>query len=200
MFLLKEKTVPRKLGREEIGKLKALYGIRRGPEYFFSLLHAVRELGLSAEEKEDLGLIYVSHLGPVHQVRKYVDDLLSFPPEECSPALFSHSVFNAPTAFLTQHLSLHGPSLCLCGFRDLVEASVLSAYAWLETSCCARVLLLCSDEESEISSKITELTGLKLFPSTHLLLLGEKGADEKSLPASPRLLIEKINRQIREEK
>lgn len=195
MHLLKEKILPRQISREEISALKKAHGIRRIPDYFSSLLYAAEQMELSAEEKKDLGIIYVSHLGPVGQVHKYVEDLLTYPPDQCSPAFFSHSVFNAPAAFLTKHLNIRGSSLCVCGFQQIIEASVLTAYAWLNTAYCPRVLVIYSDEEVEISTKISELTGLKTFQKNHLLLL-EKGKEEnRTKDFLPGQLITKIKQQ-----
>ena len=195
MYLLKEKIVPLDASREEIAKLKQLYGIRRSPEYFLSLLRAMRQLELTPEEKDGVGVIYASHLGPVGQIGRYMGDLLEFPPDQCSPAYFSHSVFNAPAAFLTKYLELQGPGLCVCGFQELIESSINSAFAWLKTSYCARVVVIFSDELTDISAKISELTGLRLFRATHLLLLGGPGTAEGAQHVSPEELTAKIKPQ-----
>lgn len=195
MYLLKEKIISHDTDKEELQQVKRSFGIRRIPDYFLSLLYAVQKMELSEEEKEGLGIIYASHLGPIGQVHKYIDDLLTYPPEECSPAFFSHSVFNAPVAFLTKYLNIQGSSLSVCGFQQIIESSVLSAFAWLKTSYCKNVLIIYSDDISGISCKISDLTGLQLFASDHLLLLTGEAMGESCRKLSAEEIIEKIKKQ-----
>lgn len=180
MYLLKEKIISSEIDSEQALQLKRIYGIRRIPQYFLSLLNAGHQMDLTEEDNGDLGIIYVSHLGPIQQVGKYVDDLLTFPPEECSPAYFSHSVFNAPVAFLTKHLNIQGSSLSVCGFQQIIKSSILTAYSWLKTSYTSKVLLIYSDDISNLSLKISELTGLELFKNHYILLLGNKSSGEEN--------------------
>ena len=195
MYLLKEKIFPGSISADEIRQIKQFYKIRRMPEYFLSLLYALHQMELSVEEKADLGIIYASHLGPVNEVGKYVNDLLTFPPDQCSPAYFSHSVFNAPVAFLTKYMEIYGSSLCLCGFQQLIESSVQSAYAWLECGYCRRVLIIYSDDRTALADTITDLTGLKTFQATHILLLSSESTGENPVVCSPETIIEKVKQQ-----
>lgn len=195
MYLLDEKIFPVEFTPGEIRELKQIFGIRRMPEYFLSLLGAVHRMELPPEDKENLGVIYASHLGPVKEVRKYVEDLLTYASEECSPALFSQSVFNAPVACLTNHLDIHGPCLSVCGFQDIIKSPVLTAGAWLQSGYCEKVLLIFSDENSGIAAQIAEMTGVQSFRTQHLLLLTEN-ADNKNIPGfTPEKLIEHIRVQ-----
>lgn len=192
MFLLRKAVLPRDISRDEQTQVKKMFGIKRIPQYFTVLLSAMQQMRLSDSEKESMGIICVSHLGPVEQVHKYIDDLLTFPPEECSPAFFSHSVFNAPAAFLTRYMDIRGPSLSVCGFQQIVKSSVLSAYSWLETSYCSKVLMVFSDENAEISRKIESLTGVELFKHTHLVLLGKNNEGGTGEPMTPEELTEYV--------
>ena len=195
MYLRKEKVFLSELSKEQAASLKKLYGIRRIPAYFLSLLGAAHEMELTSEEKEDLGIIYVSHLGPIEQVHKYVNDLLVYRPEDCSPAYFSHSVFNAPAAFLTKHLNLQSSCLSVCGFLQIIESSVLSACSWLKTGYCSRVMVIFTDDISEISLKISDLTGLRLFKNHYILLL-ENAPDNAEKRIMPEQLIEHVKQTI----
>ena len=150
---------------------------------------------LAAGERESLGIIYASHLGPVSEVHKYVDDLLTYAPEECSPALFSQSVFNAPVACLTHCLGIHGPCLSVCGFQSIAVSSVMTACAWLQSACCGKVLLICSDESAGIACKISEMTGMDRFKFNHFLLLAGSTKNEKAPFFTPEELIEHIRNQ-----
>lgn len=195
MYLLREKIFPGSISADEIRMIKQFYKIRRMPEYFLSLLYCLHQMELTAAEKTDLGIIYASHLGPVNEVGKYVNDLLTFPPDQCSPAYFSHSVFNAPVAFLTKYLEIYGSGLCLCGFQQIIEASVQSAYAWLESGCCKQVLVIYSDDQSALADTISGLTGLKIFNSTNILLLSSEAAGETAVSCTPEVIIEKVKQQ-----
>lgn len=177
MHLIKQAIVSHDISNDIQTQVKKQYSIKRMPQYFLSLLWAMQQMHLNDFEKQDMGIIYVSHLGPIQQVHKYIDDLLTYPPNECSPAFFSHSVFNAPVAFLTRYMDIQGPSLSVCGFQQIVEAAVLSAYSWLKTSYCSKVLVIFSDEHADISQKISDLTGLQLFRDTHIILLGKNNAE-----------------------
>lgn len=192
MLLLKKFTAPRDITDEQIKEVKNIYGIKRIPHYFSSLLWATHQMNLSDIEKQDLGIIYVSHLGPIHQVNKYINDLLTYPPNECSPAFFSHSVFNAPVAFLTKYMNVQGPSLSVCGFQQIIKASVLSAFSWLKTSYCSKVLIIYSDENVDISQKISDLTGLQLFQQNHIILLGSASKEMGENSLKPDHIIEMI--------
>ena len=197
MHLIKEQIFSAETDINKIQFIKKIYEIRRIPEYFLRLLHAMHEFALPEEEKEETGIIYVSHLGPVKQVHKYVDDLLTYPPELCSPTYFSQSVFNAPVAFLTKHLNMNGSSLSVCGFQSIIDSSILTAYSWLKTSYCKRVLLIFSDDISDISGTISSLTGLKLFQTHHILLLENTDMDstDNGNEFTVKKLIEKIKQQ-----
>ena len=197
MHLLKEQIFSAETDINEMQFIKKIYGIRRIPEYFLRLLYAMHQLALTEEEKAETGIIYVSHLGPVKQVHKYVDDLLTYPPEQCSPAYFSQSVVNAPVAFLTKYLNMNGSSLCVCGFQKIIDSSILTAYSWLKTCYCKKILLVFSDDISDIAGTISDLTGLKLFQSTHILLLENAGtgSTDNGDTFTVKKLIEKIKQQ-----
>lgn len=196
MYLLKEKIFPAVINKEEMLSIKQLYGIRRMPDYFLALLDAMHKTDLSDEEKDGLGIIYASHLGPLKQVHKYVEDLLTFPPEECSPAYFSHSVFNAPIAFLTKFLNINSASLSVCGFRQIIESSVMTAYSWLKTSYCRKVIIIYSDDISDISHTISNLTGLQIFKNINVILLSNDAPDENSADLTYDQIIEHIKQNI----
>ena len=199
MYLRKENIFASEISKEQAASLKQSYGIRRIPPYFLSLLGAAHDMALKEEEKEGLGIIYVSHLGPVDQIHKYVNDLLTYQPEDCSPAYFSHSVFNAPAAFLTKHLNLHCSCLSVCGFRQIIESSVLTAYSWLKTGYCSRVMMIFTDDISEISLKISDLTGLRLFKN-HYILLVENAPEGATDRIAPEQLIEHVKQTFEKEK
>lgn len=193
MYLLREAIVSHDISNDQQAQIKKLYGIKRMPQYFLSLLWAMQQIHLSDLEKQDMGILYVSHVGPIQQVQKYIDDLLIYPPEECSPVFFSNSVFNAPVAFLTKYMDIQGPSLSLCGFQQIIKASVLSAYSWLKTSYCSKVLVIYSDENADISQRISKLTGLQLFQHTHIILLGQNNEDA----GGDRLIPEQIIKHVK---
>ena len=193
--MLDEKCFPEEISSGEIRTLKQTFGIRRMPEYFLTLLYGAYKMELTPEERGELGMIYVSHLGPVNEVHKYVEDLLTYEAEECSPALFSQSVFNAPLACLTNNLGIHGSCLSVCGFQNITESSVLTAFSWLQSAYCEKVLLIFSDENSGMAGRISEMTGVQRFKFPHFLLLAEKTNNENAPAFTPEQLIGYIRKQ-----
>ncbi|MBO7147007.1 MAG: beta-ketoacyl synthase chain length factor [Lentisphaeria bacterium] len=179
-------------GQKAYAEIKRKYEIPRLPEYFLHLLQTADSLEIPTEKLPRMGILYVSHLGPMGQIVHFMNDLMDYTPDQVSPKYFSHGVFNAPTAYLSRYLGCHGPALSLCGFSRIIESSIRTAASWLATGSCENILLIFSDEDIPFSQEISSMTGLQRFLPTHALWLSSEPDDPNAKQITADDLIQQI--------
>jgi len=114
MHLIKQATVSHDISNDIQTQVKKQYSIKRMPQYFLSLLWAMQQMHLNDFEKQDMGIIYVSHLGPIQQVHKYIDDLLEAAAKEVEidlPHNMVHEEIHRMIHQYEDHLKMQGLSL-----------------------------------------------------------------------------------------
>ena len=97
-------------------------------------------------DKQNLGIILSTALGPHATTFKYLDDILEYGDDSTSPTLFSHSVHNAATSYISATIGCRGPTLTLSQFGLSFHQTLILAQAWLDEGRCDYVLAGSVDE------------------------------------------------------
>ena len=103
-------------------------------------------VALSGPERERLGLVLATGMGPHEANFGFVSGLLKFGLDQGSPSLFSHSVHNAPLAYIAAMAGAHGPAVSLTHFAIPFHQALGAARLWLDDGTCDHVLVGAADE------------------------------------------------------
>ena len=93
-----------------------------------------------------IGLIVASAFATHATTFQFLDDILTYGDGEVSPTVFSHSVQNAPAAYIATSLELPGPVLTLTQVHFAFHHALILAEAWLAGGRCDYVLVGAMDE------------------------------------------------------
>lgn len=120
-------------------------------------------------DKQNLGIIVSTALGPHATTFKYLDDILDYGDDSTSPTLFSHSVHNAAASYITTALKCRGATLTISQFGLSFHHALILAKSWLAEGRCDYVLVGSVDEcspamEYIVSQKVTPATDGRIHP------------------------------------
>lgn len=130
--------------------------------------------GLSPD-KQNLGIIVSTALGPHATTFKYLNDILDYGDAGPSPTLFSHSVHNAAASYIAATLECRGPTLTISQFGLSFHHALILARAWLDEGRCDYVLAGSVDECSPAMEYIvSQKTALAADGRIHPFTFGDK--------------------------
>jgi 3-oxoacyl-[acyl-carrier-protein] synthase II len=113
----------------------------------FAAADALADARLSPDaDRSRIGLIVTSALGTHVTTFQFLDEILTYGDGGVSPTVFSHSVQNAPAAYIASTLDLRGPVLTLTQVHFAFHQALLLATGWLANGCCDHVLVGGMDE------------------------------------------------------
>ncbi len=101
---------------------------------------AFKDSGLGFEAKKTLGIIISTVFGPHVTTFRFLDDILNYGDANVSPTIFSHSVHNAATSYISLLLQSRGPTLTITQFAKSFHQSVILAESWLKEGRCDYIL------------------------------------------------------------
>ena len=145
---------------------------------------ALVDSGLQEEEKETLGIILATALGPHVTTFKFLDDILTYGDKGVSPTLFSHSVHNAAASYIASNLGSHGPTLTVTQFADSFSQALVIAQSWLQEKRCANILVGSVDQLGKEMEYILTAKAPELIPQeggVFFLLTEKESANKYSL-------------------
>ena len=118
---------------------------------------AIEQANLSVKEIAETAIIAATGFGAHNTTFKFLDDILEFGQEAPSPTLFSNSVHNAPSFYITNFLKLKGLSITFTGLqKPFVPAFNYSEYL-IKSGQYKHVLLVTGDEISEPMLEMSKL-------------------------------------------
>lgn len=106
--------------------------------------------GLDEVDPERIGVILATGLGPHQRTFRFLDGLLEFGDDAGSPTDFSHSVHNAPAAYVSSVLQVRGPVHTVTDFDFGFQHALRLAECWLENDRSDVVLLGMAEELGEV--------------------------------------------------
>ena len=113
----------------------------------FAAADALADAQIPAElDRSRIGLIVASALGTHATTFQFLDEILTYGDAGVSPTVFSHSVQNAPAAYIASVLDLRGPVLTLTQVHFALHHALILAAGWLARRQCDHVLVGAMDE------------------------------------------------------
>jgi 3-oxoacyl-[acyl-carrier-protein] synthase II len=114
-------------------------------------------------DRSRLGLIVSSALGTHGTTFQFLDEILTYGDAGVSPTVFSHSVQNAPAAYIASALDLRGPALTLTQMPFAFHHGLLLAAGWLASGRCDQVLV---GSMEELGAVMNHVCRSMLVPAT----------------------------------
>ena len=118
---------------------------------------AIQQSELSTEEKTETALIAATGFGAHNTTFKFLDDILEFGQTAPSPTLFSNSVHNAPSFYITHFLKLKGASMTFTGMNQPFMPAFNYATFLIKSGQYKNVLLVAGDEISDPMLEMSKL-------------------------------------------
>jgi 3-oxoacyl-[acyl-carrier-protein] synthase II len=136
---------------EILADSKVLKKMRRADKFIrmavLAAWDAVQDSGITLDgEKNSLGIIVATALGPHATTFRFLDDILEYGDAEVSPTVFSHSVHNAAASYISTAVQSRGPTLTVTQFGFAFHHALMLAGAWLREGRCKYVLAGSVDE------------------------------------------------------
>ena len=112
----------------------------------YVVLKALQDAQLSKDNLDNTKFIFNSPQDPSRKVERYIQKLVTFGEVGASPIMFSTSIHNASTSFISQTFNLIGPSSTISNMELSLASSIELATLWLEGSIVDRVIVVSGDE------------------------------------------------------
>jgi 3-oxoacyl-[acyl-carrier-protein] synthase II len=100
--------------------------------------------------QKKIGVILATAFGPHVTTFNFLDGILDYGDAAVSPTMFSNSVHNAATSYITMSLDIKGPAMTITQFRFSFQAAMQLASAWLDEERCEYVLLGAVDQYGDV--------------------------------------------------
>lgn len=143
---------------EALSDPAAMRGMRRaGRLCRMAVLAAGDALGdceMPTPAPERVGVVFATGLGPHVRTFEFLDSILDFGQAAASPTSFSHSVHNAPAAYVSQQLDRRGPALTVTDFEAAFQQAVAVAECWLAQQRCDLVLVGAGEELGQVLAHV----------------------------------------------
>ena len=118
---------------------------------------AIRQSGISEQEIARTALITATGFGAHNTTFKFLDDIIEFGQSAPSPTLFSNSVHNAPSFYITHFLKIKGLSVTFTGLNQPFAEAFNYASFLVKSGEYKNVLLVAGDEISAPMLKMSQL-------------------------------------------
>jgi len=122
----------------------------------FAAADALTDAQLPATlDRRRIGLVVSTAFGSHATTFQFLDEILTYGDPGVSPTVFSHSVQNAPAAYIASTLDLQGPALTLTQVHFGFHSALLIARHWLASGRCDYVLAGGMDELGAVMNYIS---------------------------------------------
>ncbi|MFH0917708.1 MAG: beta-ketoacyl synthase N-terminal-like domain-containing protein, partial [Candidatus Omnitrophota bacterium] len=115
---------------------------------------ALADSGIPEQNKQRLGIILATALGPHVTTFSFLDDILTYGDRAVSPTLFSHSVHNAAASYIALNLQTRGPTLTMTQFANSFHQAIILAESWLKEKRCEYILVGSVDQTGKVMEYI----------------------------------------------
>lgn len=117
---------------------------------------ALVDSGLDNLTQKKIGVILATAFGPHVTTFSFLDGILDYGDAAVSPTMFSNSVHNAATSYITMSLDIKGPAMTITQFRFSFQAAMQLASAWIDQGRCDYVLLGAVDQYGEVLGYVSD--------------------------------------------
>jgi 3-oxoacyl-[acyl-carrier-protein] synthase II len=111
---------------------------------------ALADSGIADPSRQKIGVILATAFGPHVTTFGFLDGILDYGDASVSPTMFSNSVHNAATSYITMSLDIKGPAMTVTQFRFSFQAALQLAAAWLDQGRCDYILLGAVDQYGDV--------------------------------------------------
>ena len=159
-------VLPRQADVAELGRFFSKRDLRRVSHFcrlgLLGASLAVEDGGLSAADRERLGLVLATGHGPVATTFEFLYSIYEFGTKLASPTAFSTSIHNVAASTISIMSGYTGPSLTVTQFALSWASSLLTAYCWLAEGRVDKVLVGAVDEYNPVLEQAARLAGCPL--------------------------------------
>jgi 3-oxoacyl-[acyl-carrier-protein] synthase II len=117
---------------------------------------ALADTGIENICQKRIGIILASAFGPHVTTFGFLDGILDYGDGAVSPTMFSNSVHNAATSYITMSLDIKGPTLTVTQFRFSFQTALQLADTWINQGRCDYVLVGAVDQYGEVLGYVSD--------------------------------------------
>ena len=130
---------------------------------------ALKDGGIGDLRNVSLGVIVATAFGAHVTTFSFLDNILDYGDAAVSPTTFSNSVHNAAASYVSESLTIKGPTLTITQFRFSFQTALQLAGTWLDQRRCEYVLVGAVDQYGDVlgyvsNHKLTTAVDGKIKP------------------------------------
>ncbi len=133
--------------------------LRRADEYTnlcvvaaYEVLNEYNDI-ISTYSAEDKTIILSTKFGPIETNFRYLDTIFDFGESQGSPILFSHSVHNTASGYISRIFNFKGPIYSISSYTYPLIKALLTAIALLKQNLAKLILIINAEIESDLLNK-----------------------------------------------
>jgi 3-oxoacyl-[acyl-carrier-protein] synthase II len=117
---------------------------------------ALIDSGIENISQKRIGIILASAFGPHVTTFGFLDGIIDYGDAAVSPTMFSNSVHNAATSYISMSLDIKGPTLTITQFRLSFQAAMQLAETWLSQGRCDFILAGAVDQYGDVLGYVSD--------------------------------------------